>query len=337
MLSRVPPQTLRILALLLVLFTVLLFFSTQVPNYLNGRLFNRISSSVAIMALIACGQTLVILTRNIDLSIGSTVGFVAFATGSLITNNPDIPPLVLATYSILLGACFGVVNGLLVAYARIPSIIVTLGTMALFRSALVEYSDAKSITTNNLPTWLVEFPNTQLFTIGTFQFRAAFVVAVLVVFAVHIALNRLRPARKIYAVGSNPEAAEMAGINTKLVVFFAFLLAGALAGLAGFMFGTITVVAGLGFELKSVASAVVGGVNIFGGSGSVIGALIGAILVDLIDMSLVRWQLVSEFWREAVLGSLILLSVAADAILMRRLVKWRVAREKKKTKSGVPS
>ena len=169
MLSRVPPQTLRILALLLVLFAVLLFFSTQVPNYLNGRLFNRISSSVAIMALIACGQTLVILTRNIDLSIGSTVGFVAFATGSLITNNPDIPPLVLATYSVLLGACFGVVNGLLVAYARIPSIIVTLGTMALFRSALVEYSDAKSITTNNLPTWLVEFPNTQLFTIGTFQ------------------------------------------------------------------------------------------------------------------------------------------------------------------------
>ena len=133
----------------------------------------------------------------------------------------------------------------------------------------------------------------------------------------------------------------MAGINTKLVVFFTFVLAGALAGLAGFMFlarfGTITVVAGLGFELKSVASAVVGGVNIFGGSGSVIGALIGAILVDLIDMSLVRWQLVSEFWREAVLGSLILLSVAADAILMRRLVKWRVAREKKQTKSGVSS
>lgn len=133
----------------------------------------------------------------------------------------------------------------------------------------------------------------------------------------------------------------MAGINTKLVVFFAFVLAGALAGLAGFMFlarfGTITVVAGLGFELKSVASAVVGGVNIFGGSGSVIGALIGAILVDLIDMSLVRWRLVSEFWREAVLGSLILLSVAADAILMRRLVKWRVAREKKKTKSEVSS
>jgi len=341
MLTRISPQTLRILALLLVLLAVLLFFSTQVPNYLNGRLFNRISSSVAIMALIACGQTLVILTRNIDLSIGSVVGFVAFATGSIITNNPDIPPLVLAAYSIVLGACFGVINGLLVAYARVPSIIVTLGTLALFRSALVEYSGAKSITTNNLPTWLVDFPNTQLFTIGTVQFRAAFVVSVLVVFAVHFALTRLRPARKLYAVGSNPEAAQMAGINTKLVVFFAFVMAGGLAGLAGFMFlarfGTITVVAGLGFELKSVASAVVGGVNIFGGSGTVIGALIGAILVDLIDTSLVRWQLVSEFWREAVLGSLIILAVAADAVLMRGLFKWRVARVKQEKKSKVSS
>ncbi len=336
MLNRISPQTLRILALLAVLALVLLFFSTQVPNYLNGRLFNRISSSVAIMAIVACAQTLVILTRNIDLSIGSTLGFVAFATGSLITNNPELAPGLLLVYSICLGACFGIVNGLLVAYARIPSIIVTLATMALFRSALVEYSDAKSITTGNLPTWLVDFPNYKILTFGSYQLRASFLLAVVVVIVVHIALTRLRAARKIYAVGSNPEAAEMAGINSKRVVLTAFVLAGALAGLAGFMFlarfGTITVVAGLGFELKSVAASVVGGVNIFGGSGSVIGAFIGAVLVDLIDMSLVRWQLVSEFWREAVLGALILLSVAADATLMRRLVAWRVAREKARTR-----
>ncbi len=114
-------------------------------------------------------------------------------------------------------------------------------------------------------------------------------------------------------------------------------MAGALAGLAGFMFlarfGTITVVAGLGFELKSVAAAVVGGVNIFGGSGTVIGALIGAILVDLIDTSLVRWQLVSEFWREAVLGALILIAVATDTIMMRRLTALRQAREHRKAVS----
>ncbi len=339
LMDRLNPQALRIVALLVVLAAVVAFFSLVVPNYLNGRLFNRISSSVAIMALVATAQTLVIITRNIDLSIGSTLGFVAFATGSLVTNNPDLGPVVLVAYAMTLGAMFGAVNGVLVAYARVPAIIVTLGTMALFRSALVEYSDSKSISTANLPEWLVAFPNMVLWEWGELQFRAAFVAAVAVVLLVHVALTRLRVARRLYAIGSNPEAAEMAGINTRLTVFVAFVLAGALAGLAGFMFlarfGTITVVAGLGFELKSVAAAVVGGVNIFGGSGTVIGALIGAILVDLIDTSLVRWAFVSEFWREAVLGVLILLSVAADALLMRRLIAARQAREHAKAEARV--
>lgn len=337
--DKLSPQTLRIIALLAVLGVVLMFFASVVPNYLNGRLFNRISSSVAIMALIATAQTLVIITRNIDLSIGSTVGFVAFATGSLITNNPELGPFVLVVYSMALGAMFGAINGVLVAFAKVPSIIVTLGTMALFRSALVEYSDSKSISTANLPEWLVSFPNTVLWKFGQMQFRAGFVAAVIVVIIVHIALSRLRAARKLYAIGSNPEAAEMAGINTRKTVFVAFVLAGVLAGLGGFMFlarfGTITVVAGLGFELKSVAASVVGGVNIFGGSGTVVGALIGAILVDLIDTSLVRWALVSEFWREAVLGVLILLSVAADALLMRRLIAARQAREHRRAEEKI--
>lgn len=339
LLDRMNPQTLRIVALLIVLAAVILFFASVVPNYLNGRLFNRISSSVAIMALIATAQTLVIITRNIDLSIGSIVGFVAFATGSFITNNPDLPPVLLVVYSMVIGAFFGAINGVLVAYARVPAIIVTLGTMALFRSALVEYSDSKSISTANLPDWLIAFPNTVLWHWGQMQFRAGFVAAVVVVIVVHIALSRLRAARRLYAIGSNPEAAEMAGIDTRKTVFVAFVLSGVLAGLAGFMFlarfGTITVVAGLGFELKSVAAAVVGGVNIFGGSGTVIGALIGAILVDLIDTSLVRWQMVSEFWREAVLGALILLSVAVDALLMRRLTAARQAREHKRAEERI--
>ncbi len=337
-LLRIAPQTLRVLALLLVLALVLLFFSTQIDNYLNGRLFNRISSSVAIMALIATGQTIVILTRNIDLSVGSIVGFTAFAAGSLITNYPELSPVVLVLFSLTVGAAFGAVNGLLVAFAGVPAIIMTLATLALFRSLLVEFSDAKSITSTNLPAWLVQFPNTPLLEFGRLQLRAGFVSAVAVVILIHVMLSRFRPARRFYAVGSNPEAAEMAGINTRGTVFSAFVLCGALAGLAGFMFlarfGNITVVAGLGFELKSVAAAVVGGVNIFGGSGTVAGALIGAILVDLIDTSLVRWQLVSEFWREAVLGALILLAVATDALVMRRLVRLRATERKPPDRAG---
>ncbi|MES2433709.1 MAG: ABC transporter permease [Pseudomonadota bacterium] len=336
LLSRLSPAALRILALLAVLAIVILFFASQIEGYLNGRLFNRISSSVAIMALIATGQTLVILTRNIDLSVGSVVGFTAFATGSIITNHPELNPLLLLLYAALVGTSFGIINGLLVAYARVPSIIVTLATMALFRSFLVEYSNAKSITSDSLPTWLTDFPNLPVFSIGTLEFRAGFTASLVVVLLVHLCLTRLRPARALFAVGSNPEAADMAGIDAKRVVFAAFALSGLMAGLAGFMFlarfGNITVVAGLGFELKSVASSVVGGVNIFGGSGSVIGAFLGAILVDLLETSLVRWAVVSEFWREAVLGALILLAVATDTILSRRLAKLRAKKSKETTK-----
>ena len=141
MLQKVAPQTLRIAALLVVMALITLFFTSQIDGFLSGRLFNRISSSVAIMALIATGQTLVILTRNIDLSVGSVVGFTAFATGLLITGYPGLNPVLLVLFSALIGAGFGLVNGLLVAYARVPSIIVTLATMALYRSFLVEFTN----------------------------------------------------------------------------------------------------------------------------------------------------------------------------------------------------
>ena len=338
LMDRIGPQTLRLLALLIVLLLVLVFFATQVPNYLNGRLFNRISSSVAIIALIACGQTLVILTRNIDLSVGSIVGFTAYATGMLIFALPELNPLLLAGFSMALGAAFGAVNGTLVAYARVPAIIVTLGTMAVFRSMLVELADGTSINTSMLPQWLVNFPNKRLFEVGRLQVRAGFALALAVVVATHVALARLRAARRLYAVGSNPEAAEMAGIDTRRVVLWAFVLSGALTGLAGFLFlarfGNITVVAGLGFELQSVAAAAVGGVNIFGGSGLILGAFLGAVLVNVIDTSLVRWQLVTEFWREAVLGALILVSITADQLVTRRLARLRT--NPKGAARGVP-
>lgn len=338
LMDRIGPQTLRLLALLIVLVLVLAFFAAQIPNYLNGRLFNRISSSVAIIALIACGQTLVILTRNIDLSVGSIVGFTAYATGMLIFALPELNPLLLAGFSMALGAAFGAVNGMLVAYARVPAIIVTLGTMAIFRSMLVELADGASINTSMLPQWLVNFPNQRLLEIGRLQVRAGFALALAVVVATHVALARLRAARRLYAVGSNPEAAEMAGIDARRVVLWAFVLSGALTGLAGFLFlarfGNITVVAGLGFELQSVAAAVVGGVNIFGGSGLILGAFLGAILVNVIDTSLVRWQLVTEFWREAVLGALILVSITADQLVTRRLARLRT--KPKGAARGVP-
>jgi rhamnose transport system permease protein len=330
------PQHIRILALVIVLVLVILFFGSQIDNYYSARLFNRVSTSVAIIAVIAVGQVLVVLTRNIDLSVGSIVGLSAYIVGNMLAQNNDIHPVIAILAAIAVGGACGMINGVLVAYGGVPAIIVTLGTLALFRTFLVEYSDAGSVTTVMLPEWLLDLPRTDIFTIEKFDFRLMVGVALAVVVIFHLMLSRLRFGRQLYAIGSSPEAAVMAGIPSKRVVFLAFVLCGALSGLAGFMFlakfGNITVVAGLGLELKSVAAVVVGGVNIFGGSGTVLGVMLGAVLVDLIDNSLIRWAAISEFWRDALLGMLILLAVATDTVLMKRL-GW-LRRKKKQTHAG---
>lgn len=321
MLRNLHPQTLRILALFIVLILTILFFATQIDGYFSPRMINRIATSVAVILPIAIGQALVVMTRNIDLSVGSIVGIVAYIIGDYLGSHGDINPVLVILLALALGAFCGAINGVLVAYGKVPSIIVTLGTLALFRTFLVEYSDARTITTSGLPQWLVDLPQVNLFSIGNFDMRLIVALALAAALLAWLALSRLRMARKIYAVGSNPDAAIVAGINAQRVVFVSFVLSGLLAGLAGFIFlakfGNITVVAGLGFELKSVAAVVVGGVNIFGGSGSILGVLIGSVLVDTIDNSLTRWALVSEFWRDALLGMLIMAAVAADTFMTR--------------------
>jgi len=325
------PQTLRVLALAVVLVMVILFFGAQIDNYYTPRMFNRIATSAAIIMLIAIGQALVVITRSIDLSVGSIVGFTAYLTGDLLVAQPELHPALAVLAAMTAGAAFGAVNGVLVAYGRVPAIIVTLGTLALYRTALVEYSNARSITTAMLPDWVVELPRVTLFSIGALDVRVTVAIALGVALVFHLAMTRLRAARKFYAVGSNPDAAAIAGIDAARVVFTAFVLSGMLAGLAGFVFlarfGNITVVAGLGFELKSVAAVVVGGVNIFGGSGTIVGVVLGTTLVDVIDNSLTRWQLVSEFWRDALLGMLILIAVAADTVMSRALGRLRQRRQ----------
>jgi rhamnose transport system permease protein len=129
--------------------------------------------------------------------------------------------------------------------------------------------------------------------------------------------------RRLYAIGSNPDASQVAGLPSRRIVTLAFTLCGALSGLGGFMylvrFGTITVEAGRGLELQVVAAVVVGGVNIFGGSGTMFGAMLGAVLIGTLDQSLIRVQAISEFWRDAVLGLFILAAVSIDAVLLNRI------------------
>jgi len=320
---RFRPEQIRESVLVLLVVLVILFFGTQIDNYYNARFFNRISTSVAIIAVVAVGQTLVFLTRNFDLSVGSIVGFTAYFVGQQLARNNDIAPIAAIFMAIGLGAVMGAFNGVLVAYGRVPSVIVTLGTLALYRTILVEYSDAQTVLTANLPEWILELPRANIFSIGDLDLRLMVGAMLLVIMLFQLILNYLPYGRRLYAIGSNPEAARIAGFPSQRIVFIAFVLCGALSGLAGFMFltrfGNITVVAGLGIELASIAAVVVGGVSSAGGVGTVIGALLGAIIIDILENSLIRWLEISEFWRDALLGFLILMAVAADAVIMNRV------------------
>ena len=307
------------------------FFATQIDGYLSGTTFTRISASFAIVAVLAVGQTLVVLTRNVDLSVGSIVGLIAYGVGTLLGSFQDLPPVLVIGLCLVLGGVLGAINGVIVSWGRVPAIVTTLGTLAIFRVLLVELSGSKTVTTESLPAWVVDLPRVDLVTIGTLDIRPLVVIALAVAVVFQLGLRYLPFGRRLFAIGSNPEGAQLVGMPVKRDVFLAFTLSGALAGLAGFMFlsrfGNITVAAGLGLELQAVAAVVVGGVNIFGGIGSIGGAVLGAFLIDLLSQSLTRMEAVSEFTRDALLGLLILLAVASDSVILARLrAGWQSAR-----------
>jgi rhamnose transport system permease protein len=250
----------------------------------------------------------------------------AYLTGEYLAAHQTTAPLLAVGLAMLMGCALGLLNGTLVAYGRVPAIIVTLGTLAIYRTWLIDHANSRTITADSLPQWLVEFPQRTVLSLGGLDIRLVLTVAVVVILGLQVALGRFRWGRWVYAVGSNPDAARQEGLPVERITLGAFALCGALSGLAGFMFlsrfGTITVAAGQGLELASVAAAVVGGVSILGGSGTLIGALLGALLIDLLELSLVRIPEVSVFWRDAVLGALILLAIAGDFAIGKRLRRF---------------
>ncbi len=316
------PEQIRELSLLVIIVLVVLLFGSQIDNYYSFRTFSRISSSVMIIAIVAVGQTLVLLTRNYDLSVGSIVGFTAYFVGQQASLNNDLSPLVLVLIAIGFGAALGVINGVIVAYGRVPSIVVTLGTLAIYRGVLVEYSGGSSIVVRDLPDWLINLPRVTVFTIGEVEIRLLVLLAVMVVVVFQLVLSYLSFGRRLYAIGSNPDAAEGAGLPKQRLIFTAYVLCGALSGLGGFVFlarfGTISITSAQGLELQVIAAAVVGGVNAFGGSGTMVGALLGAVLIGTLEQSLIRMR-INEFWKDAILGISILLAVATDTLIMDRL------------------
>jgi rhamnose transport system permease protein len=272
--------------------------------------------SPSLLLLVAIGEMVVIVTRNVDLSVGSTLGLSAYFTGRLFIDHPGIPVIAVFVLGLLFGAVLGALNGLLVTLFRVPALVITLGTMYAFRGALVHWAGSKQIYASDLPD---AFQN-----LGTKQILGLPVLTLLglaVLVLVGYYLWSARGGRELYAIGSDPDAAQLYGLRVQRRVFGAFVLCGALAGLAGVVqaarYSTATSATGQGLELQAVAAVVIGGVAIFGGSGSVWGAAIGAFLLITISAALPILG-IPEFWQNAVVGVLILSSICLDRILAQR-------------------
>ena len=261
--------------------------------------------------VVALGMTLVILTGHIDISVGSVFAICSVAAGLLAKAGLGVP--LVAAAVCLLGAALGGLNGALVAYVRIPSIVVTLATLVALRDGLRWVTQGAWV--QDLPAGFQWLGLSQ----GTYPFVALAIVATAQV-SVGWGLRNLAAGRAVYAVGSNPEAARLAGLRVQLVTFLVFAAAGSLTGLAALLnsvrFNQIPSNAGLGLEMKVIAAVVVGGTAITGGRGNAAGTLLGVVLLAAIGPAL-TFLGVSAYWERAIQGAIILTAVAADALRAR--------------------
>ncbi len=302
----------RELSILIVLVLIVVVTTSMKHTFLfshdGWREFLRTPS---VLILIAVGEGIVIITRNIDLSVGSVLGLTAFFAGYMMSRG--VPVAVVIVLTVVLGAVMGAVNGALVALFNVPSLIITLGTLYAFRGIDVLWVGSNLITPSQLPQGFQDFGVQGVFTIPFIM-----IVAVIVVLIAGWLMRNRRTGREFYAVGSNPEAAVLYGLKSRRLVFTAFVISGTLTGLAGVVYLSAYASAdsqvGNGYELQAVAAAVVGGVAIVGGSGTIWGVALGAFLLETISSALNTIGIPS-LWQEAVTGIFIVGAIALDRAL----------------------
>jgi rhamnose transport system permease protein len=287
-------------------------------NFLSTTNVQQILSGASIIALLAIGETIVVVTRNVDLSIGSVLGISAYASGVLYRDHPHISIVLVFLAALGIGVICGVINGLIVTVARVPSLVVTLGTLYMIRGIDGAWAGGNQVNASMLPN---SFNKIGYGTIAGVPYLG--IVGIVAVAVATYVMRSFRTARDFYAIGSDPDAARLAGIPVGRRVFLAFVLSGAIAGVAGAfwlsLYGSVDAIAGVGYEFQVIAAVVVGGVAIFGGSGSVAGAALGALLLNAIYSALVVVN-VSSFWSQALSGGLLIAAIAFD-----RLIAVRVA------------
>lgn len=309
-------RSLGILAALIVLVAVT---TAKNSSFLSAQSIRDLLLAASIIAVLAVGQTVVMVTKNIDLSVGSVLGLSAFAAGSVMNGSPNLPVVVGILAGIVVGTLCGVFNALLVRFGGVPALVVTLGTMYIFRGIAYFWAGGEQITADEMPASFLD-----LGTASVLGVPILVLIALVAIVLTGIYLARYRSGRDLYAIGSNGHAAELAGISVGKRTLAAFAFSGAMAGIAGVMFaarfGTVDAAAGTGYELNVIAACVVGGVAVVGGIGTVLGAALGALLLTTINGALPVLQ-IDQFWQQAIVGALILVAIAADRIAAARAAK----------------
>ena len=308
---------------------VILIFCVAVTGFINPRFVTGdgtrdLLSATAIVALLAIGIAPVMIMRHIDLSIASTVGFSGWLVADFCAKNPGFTWVQCFIIGGLVGIAIGVINGLLVAGLRLPSLVVTLGTLYIVRGAVYVVSNSVDYNAQEMPPSLLKLGGTAYFGLLPFPFLLALILMVIVAWF----MKYTKAGRDCYAIGSNPPAADLVGLKVFRRTFLAYIYCGFIAGIAGVFylmrFAQIDSTAFYGQELAVVAAAVIGGIGLLGGAGTAVGVVIGALLVQTIQGALAALG-VDAFWKAAINGALLIVAIYADRVLARRSEKALLA------------
>jgi ribose/xylose/arabinose/galactoside ABC-type transport system permease subunit len=310
---------------LIFLAILVIILSILRPNFLSAfNLFN-VMRQISFIGILAVGMTFVILTAGIDLSVGSLLAFSGIVCASVakgsrslleggVTDPGGVRVLIAALAAILVGVIIGLLQGTLVARAGIPAFIVTLGGLGAWRGATLLWSDGQPISSfsDQFKFWGQGF-------VGPLPVPVIFFLAMVIIG--QIILKYTQYGRWIYALGGNPEASRLSGLNVKMLTTSVYVISGFCAGLAGFLLtsrlNSAEQVAGQGYELQAIAAVVIGGTSLFGGQGSMVGTLIGAMLIGVLNNGLVILN-VSPYYQQIVIGAIIVLSVYIDQLAKQR-------------------
>jgi rhamnose transport system permease protein len=304
-------------ALLAAVLAAMVFgIALRFPEFASPASLANVFNDTSILIIMALGQMIVILTRCIDLSVAANLALTGMIVALVSQAAPGIPVPLLIILALLIGAALGAINGLLVWKARIPPIVVTLGTLTIYRGVIFLISNGEWINAHEMSDAFKAFPRAVILGLPILSWIAIATIAVFAILATRTPIGRA-----FLAVGGNPNAAVYTGIDVGRTRFAAFTIAGALAGLSGYLWVARYAVAyvdiAAGFELDVIAACVIGGVSIAGGIGTVGGAVLGALFIGVIKNALPVID-ISPFWQLAISGFVIILAVGFNARSERR-------------------